>query len=249
MARPTTTSGGLALGTRTAGTPITPPLAGTIEVLCIGDSITYGYGVGASPSWRAGLKSRFTDLSLTTDFVGPISDGVSADPQHWGVPGARISDFVAGNTVSGFSCDLSTMGVTYAPDLIIVALGANDFAAGSDGLASMTSLLGILWTQRPTARVLVCKPHRWTIVAYAAKQADFLAGIDAVVAASSQGLAGLALVAQTYRLSVPLIDVSEITSELADYIHPRIPPIASFAKLVDQMWPTACNAVGLDAQW
>lgn len=249
MARPTTTSMGRPLGTRTAGTPLSTALGGTVKVLCIGDSITFGYGAGAGPSWRAGLKSRFADIGLTTDFVGPISDGVSADPQHWGVPGARIADFVAGNTVNSYSCDLSTMGATYGPHLIIVYLGANDFAASSDGLASLASLMAILWTQASSARVTVCKPHRWTTAAYSSYQATYNAGVAATVAASSHGGAGLANVAETQRVSVPLVDTNIPTGELIDYIHPRVAPSATFGKILDQMWPTICNAVGINAQW
>jgi hypothetical protein len=246
MSRPTTTSLGFALGTRAMGSPILPALSGTKKVLGLGNSVMYGYGVGAGPSFRAALKTRLADIGVVVDYVGPLSDGVSADPQHWGVPGARISDFVAGNTVGGLSCDLSTMGATYTPDVIIVELGLNDWNADSDGLTDLASLMGILWTQRPTARVAVLKCFHLNLNAKLAPWTTFMAGVDTVVAASQHGAAGRALTVDVSRVAISMINTGVRSSELFDIAHPT--PL-TFAKLVDLMWPGVCNVFGYDAQW
>lgn len=127
-----TTSRGWPLGTCPVGSKIAPPLAGTIKVMCLGDSITVGFGTAAGDSFRCLLKARAAAHGLTIDFIGDRTSGACADNQH---------NAVSGWTIEQQDADIATrFGVL--PDVIIVHLGTNNFIAGNTGLTAMGTFLG-----------------------------------------------------------------------------------------------------------
>lgn len=234
----TSTSRGWPLGTRPAGTPIGTLLTGTIKVMCLGDSITVGFGTAAGDSYRCLLAARALAYGLTLDFIGARADGVCADNQHNGV---------SGWTIAQQNADVPTrFGVL--PDVILIHLGTNNFIAGDDGLAAMATFLTTLYGLAPLARVGICVPHGSSVVAQDALARTFEAGIDATCAASSYGTDSLILTCpQAAKLSHPVNAVITAQGQLQDYVHPRDP--AGFKHLADAIWPVFLNLTGRAADW
>lgn len=234
----TATSKGRPLGTRPPGTPISTELTGTIKVMCIGDSITVGFGLIAGDSYRCLLGARAATYGLTLDFIGARTNGACSDNQHNGV---------GGWTIENQNTDVATrFGVL--PDVIIIHLGSNNFIAGNDGLTAMGTFLATLWGLSPGSRVIVCVPHGHHTTGVDAYARTFEAGIAAVCAASSYGGAGLiAVCAQAAKITHQVTAAGVAANgELVDVVHPRE---AAFAKIADAIWPVFLNATGRAADW
>ena len=233
-----TTSHGWQLGTRPPGTLIGTPLTGTIRIMCIGDSITVGFGTAGGDSFRCLLASRATAYGLTLDMIGARSDGACADNEHNGV---------SGWTIEQQNADIpAQFGVL--PHVIIIHLGTNNFIAGNDGLTAMATFLTTLYGLSPLSRVIVCVPHGSAKSAEDAFARTFEAGIAAVCAASSYGTDSLiALCTQTAKLSHPLNEGTTAQGQLQDYVHPRDPQ--GFEHVADAIWPVFLNATGRAADW
>jgi acyl-CoA thioesterase I len=86
-----------------------PFLRGTI--VCIGNSLTEGYGVGEEQAYPALLKQK-----------------LAADDHPYAVINAGIS----GETSSGTLCRIKWLLMTLKPDIVILETGANDGLRGID---------------------------------------------------------------------------------------------------------------------
>lgn len=93
-----------------------------MTILVLGDSLTAGYGLAASAAFPAQLESA---LVATGYPVRVINAGVSGDTSAGGL--ARLEWSLADN-----------------PDLVIVALGANDALRGLSPDQTRTNLAGII---------------------------------------------------------------------------------------------------------
>ena len=108
----------------------------TTKVLCIGDSITDGYGTDGS--YRKFLYHNLTDAGYSIDMVGPnwnwgdasytdeeTGETFSYDAAHCGYSGYAIKEY------SGRSGILETVQkgdylTVYSPDVVILQIGTND---------------------------------------------------------------------------------------------------------------------------
>ncbi|MGX7948609.1 arylesterase [Oleidesulfovibrio alaskensis] len=95
-------------------------------ILALGDSLTAGYGLESADSFPAVLEKRLRGAGLS---VRVINAGVSGDTSAGGL--ARL----------GWAMDAVPGG---RPDLVIVALGANDALRGLDPVMMRTNLARIL---------------------------------------------------------------------------------------------------------
>jgi acyl-CoA thioesterase-1 len=88
-----------------------PPAAGATTILCLGDSLTEGYGVDPRSAWPALLEQRLRDLGRSD--VRVVNAG--------------ISGATSASAVSRLRWQLRAR-----PDVLILALGANDGLRGLD---------------------------------------------------------------------------------------------------------------------
>ncbi len=90
----------------------------TYKIMPLGDSITKGDIGSATPGgYRDDLKNLLTDEIVSSDFVGSLSNGSFADPEHEGHDGATV-DYVDANITTWIS--------NAVPDFVLLMVGTND---------------------------------------------------------------------------------------------------------------------------
>jgi lysophospholipase L1-like esterase len=68
---------------------------GTLRVLCLGASITYGYESSDGNGFRYELRKRLVEDGLEVNMIGSLSHGTMADNQVEGWIGLRIAEVAA----------------------------------------------------------------------------------------------------------------------------------------------------------
>lgn len=126
---------------------------GSLKVMPLGDSITYGVrGVNdtGSGGYRTELWNKFGTDGLKVDFVGSVTSGPSSlgDKNHEGHPGWTMNQIA--ESVNGWLD-------TAKPNVVLLKIGTND--TRTDSLSTMTKELGALIDQitakSPNAQLLV----------------------------------------------------------------------------------------------
>jgi lysophospholipase L1-like esterase len=95
----------------------TDAAAGTITVMPLGASMTFGKGSSTGNGYREELRQHLAAAGITVDFVGSLKSGTMADPDNEGHGGWRC-DQVAANA-DGFLA-------TYKPQVVLLNCGTND---------------------------------------------------------------------------------------------------------------------------
>lgn len=117
----------------TGAQPAAKAEAGTLRVMCMGDSITDGFWL--TGGYRNTLCSMVTENGLQDriDFVGPnwgINTADGYDPNHAGFSGYSIDNIAQEQSISGGRTGLSsfaeTMLQTHPADVIFLQIGTND---------------------------------------------------------------------------------------------------------------------------
>lgn len=117
----------------TGAQPAVKAEAGTLRVMCMGDSITDGFWL--TGGYRNTLCSMVTENGLQDriDFVGPnwgINTADGYDPNHAGFSGYSIDNIAQEQSISGGRTGLSsfaeTMLQTHPADVIFLQIGTND---------------------------------------------------------------------------------------------------------------------------
>lgn len=233
MARPTTTSGGLPLGTRPAGSPILPLLSGTPKILCAGDSITIGTGSTDGSGYRITIADRLDDAGIAFEYVGP-TDSPTGYP-HYGNSGWNIAQLDAG---------IGAVIATYNPDVLILLIGRNNMDDATEATNAPTdyaALLATLYAAKPTLRIVACLITPEESATFQARTLTFRAALPAVLQASDAYGDGLLLQCDGGVWLQPLN-----RNHLGDGVHPND---TGYALLADAIWPTLQNALGRDAGW
>lgn len=244
----------LPLGTRPPGTPLGSPLAGTIRIMGLGDSITYGFGTTANTAnplndaWRRDLYNLLTDPergNLPVEFIGPQSNtsgNTSTDP-------SRLSRGVVGRSAQDHQADIATVigaGNPYRPHVIIVLLGLNDAQRPTESAAfadSLDTLVDTCAALEPTARFVVCSaPDGLGGANRTRLHAEVWPGW--VTACSTLTAAGVPFVPCDLRTL--LWGPDHILSEAPNYVHP-VP--RGYRKIADALYPAVMNACGYEARW
>lgn len=125
--------------------------ASTIDILPLGDSITYGYP--AAGGWRDPLYQELGANGISCNFVGESNANSSAflnsmgDPYHDGFPGCWIN-----NLTVPVASDLPF----YQPDDVLLQVGINDILNGrtiSDLQTDITGLVNQIFSTEPTVHL------------------------------------------------------------------------------------------------
>lgn len=111
------------------------------KILPLGDSLTVGFVDVTDPTEipedRDGYRGDLLDLILANggwiDYVGAANTGPSdmLDSDHAAVGGMSLSKMTAGNSVAG-AADISDAVDAYAPDVMLMMAGTNDFGTNPD---------------------------------------------------------------------------------------------------------------------
>lgn len=109
--------------------------AAPVRVACIGDSVTYGYGLNVEYSYPSQLAALLGDGYLVENF---------------GVNGAAAADYTA--TAAWQSCQ------TFAPDIAVILLGSNDTVLWTDEQSFVESYRRLLSQFPADTRLLLCTP-------------------------------------------------------------------------------------------
>lgn len=231
MPRPTTTSSGRPLGTRPAGNPCASVVTATI--MGVGDSWTddAGFPGALGTGVRAGLATRFADISVSATFTGPNGGNT-----HAGVGGA---------TLVTMNAAIAAWLTTYTPNLCILHGGLNDANAAASGAtisARWATLLATMYSARPAMRVVACLIPE--INGHASRQYINAANalLPATFAASSYATDNLLRVADL-RGCVPTMSALDVVDTVPH------PSRRSYARMVDALWPSVLNALGREAEW
>lgn len=250
MPAPTTTSLGLPLGTRPAGTPISPALTGTIRIYAVGDSFTQG-GSNASNgngglAWRQYVAEMLDAAGIAWTPVGNLNSLAPDWPHHRAIFGEPISDFITDFTST------PTLVSNADPDVIMICpLGYNDISAGVSGADTLTllgDLLDLLFTYTNGRGV---KPR--FVCSYLLDRNGGVAGERDRIAAFNDGLAAKIAAQQALGQSIVLTDPRTagnnpaiVYSQRADGFHPND---ALYRLIAREYFAGLCNAIGLEAQW
>ncbi len=144
--------------------------AGPLRILPLGDSITHGYGEGIATfnSYRKTLKALLAADGFDTDFVGSLSDGDFADPQHEGRDGWYADHDSSTNTLRGHVAEW--MEETQA-DIVLLHIGTNDIIDGNANADEVSLILDEILAANSNATVVLAQiinswPNRPDITVY-----------------------------------------------------------------------------------
>jgi lysophospholipase L1-like esterase len=250
MPAPTTTSLGLPLGTRPAGTPIAPVLTGTIRVYAVGDSFTQGGSDSSNGNsglaWRQYVAEMADAAGIVIEPVGNLASVAPDWPHHRAIFGEPISDFITDfNATPALISDAD-------PDVVMMCpLGYNDLAAGVTGANTLLLLEDLLeifrafTNGRGVSPRIVCSYLMQRNAGTAGEQGridDFNAGLAALVAAQ-QGLGQLIALTDPRPYGN---NPAGTPTNRADGFHPND---GLYRLIAREYFAGICNAIGINAQW
>ena len=123
-----------------------------IEIMPLGDSITYGVGSSTGGGYRLQLWDDLRVRGFPVDFVGSVKTGpASFDRENEGHPGWKINQIAA---------KVVTWLMIYRPNIILLHIGTNDFFKNDDPAqapARLSHLLNLITTTLPGVTVLVAQ--------------------------------------------------------------------------------------------
>jgi lysophospholipase L1-like esterase len=136
--------------------PVQSVIASTLNILCIGDSITQG-GRGGRPeyTYRLPLQKMLIATGRNVDFIGTQKKGLdgspwpaSFDPDHEGYYGqttAQVMQHLADH-----------LPQLEAPDIALIHLGTND--GWNETTKSMREIVRLLRVKNPRIEILIAEP-------------------------------------------------------------------------------------------
>ncbi|MFI7135382.1 FG-GAP-like repeat-containing protein [Nonomuraea sp. NPDC050153] len=199
------------------------PIASSLRVMPLGDSITYGVESSDGNGYRDELYAYLKGSWSSVDFVGSVRAGSMSDRDNQGHPGKRIGQIAA------FAyCSVPR----YQPNVITLHAGTNDMNQNYNLPAAPTRLKKLInqaLTHSPRATVLVAK------LIPTAK-----AGLQPRIDAFNAALPGMVEDLQNEGKHVLLVDMKRVlvSDGLENDAHPTD---AGYAKMADA-WYAAISA-------
>jgi hypothetical protein len=135
----------------------TPAQAAVLNIMPLGDSITFGQGSSTGNGYRGPLQALLNGTNTAYDIVGTLQNGTpDIDPDHYGIPGIKAHDFGDPNKSLRDQLDINNVFPTLttagqAPDRVLLHIGTNSFNGGGSGAAGveLDRLLRALTTTDP----------------------------------------------------------------------------------------------------
>ncbi len=121
------------------GLTVTGSTEAALNILPMGDSITYGLQSTDGSGYRGPLQALLNGTDTQYDIVGTLQDGpVNIDQDHFGISGIKAHDF--GNVNKSLLRQLQIQNVfptlsgsSDYPDVILLHIGSNSFNGGGGG--------------------------------------------------------------------------------------------------------------------
>lgn len=201
--------------------------SGTVKILPLGDSITWGYQEQTSiGGYRGPLYSLLTNKGWTVDFMGPGSAGPATlpDKDHAGYDGAKIF---------GIDSNIDPLIESYSPNLVLLMAGMNDVLQADD-MANAPTRLQTLWNkfiaQVPGVRIFVGSVTPVDGVNH---------GLTPTIVTFNNAVSNLVLSLGSAQVTFIDIHSSITTNDISDDIH----PVASAYTNIANKWAaTITNA-------
>lgn len=176
-----------------------------LEVMTLGDSITFGFRSSTGNGFRSKLHSLLDATGAPVDFVGRNHAGSMSDNDNEGYSGYTIDQ------INGLAAGELR---TFKPNVVTLHVGTNDLDKNIDvtrAPARLTSLLNTIYTTEPDVAVvlstLVPSTNRLTESNIEAYNASLPAVINGQRAQGRK---------------IELVDMSAVTTaDLSDYLHPN----------------------------
>ncbi|RPH38935.1 MAG: hypothetical protein EHM87_24905, partial [Burkholderiales bacterium] len=130
-------AGGTTTGIVWSFTPI-------VKIMPLGDSITEGAGSAYAWGYREPLYNSLINSDCRFDFVGSLSDGNFADPNHDGHYGWRADEILNGRTSEPNAGKLTDWLPVSQPDVILLHIGTNDITQGNQDANEVNSILNVI---------------------------------------------------------------------------------------------------------
>ena len=186
-----------------SASPATPSGGDAKTVLVMGDSLSAGYGMSAGEGWVSLLQQR-----------------LQRDAPGWRVVNASIS----GETSAGGASRIAETVVREQPDIVIIALGANDGLRGlplADARRNLARMIGA--SQHVGAKVLLVGMRMPPNLG-----ADYTRGFEA----------NYRLLAKTFDTALLPFLLEPIASDRANFQDDNLHPTAAVqGQLLDHVWP------------
>nr|WP_201295553.1 arylesterase [Luteimonas sp. 9C] len=186
-----------------SASPAPAPGGDAKTVLVMGDSLSAGYGMSASEGWVSLLQQR-----------------LQRDAPGWRVVNASIS----GETSAGGASRIAKAVVREQPDIVIIALGANDGLRGlplADARRNLARMIGA--SQHVGARVLLVGMRMPPNLG-----ADYTRGFED----------NYRLLAKTFETALLPFLLEPIASDRANFQDDNLHPTAAVQpQLLDHVWP------------
>ncbi|MFL6585354.1 MAG: arylesterase [Luteimonas sp.] len=186
-----------------SASPAAQPGSAAKTILVMGDSLSAGYGMSAGEGWVSLLQQR-----------------LQRDAPGWRVVNASIS----GETSAGGASRISETVVREQPDIVIIALGANDGLRGlplADARRNLARMIGA--SQHVGAKVLLVGMRMPPNLG-----ADYTRGFED----------NFRLLAKTFDTALLPFLLEPIASDRANFQDDNLHPTAAVqGQLLDHVWP------------
>lgn len=186
-----------------SASPATAPAGEARTILVMGDSLSAGYGMSAGEGWVSLLQQR-----------------LQRDAPGWRVVNASIS----GETSAGGASRIVQAVVREQPDIVIIALGANDGLRGlplADARRNLARMIGA--SQHVGARVLLVGMRMPPNLG-----ADYTRGFED----------NYRLLAKTFDTALLPFLLEPIATDRANFQDDNLHPTAAVqVQLLDHVWP------------
>jgi lysophospholipase L1-like esterase len=118
--------------------------ANAVKIMPLGDSITKGTGSAYNWGYREPLYVSLINGDYSFDFVGGLTDGSFAEPNHEGHYGWRADEILNGRISEPAAGKLASWLPVSQPDVILLHIGTNDITQGNQDANEVNSILNVI---------------------------------------------------------------------------------------------------------
>jgi lysophospholipase L1-like esterase len=118
--------------------------ANAVKIMPLGDSITRGTGFAYIWGYREPLYVNLINGGYSFDFVGSLTNGSFADPNHEGHAGWRADEILDGRISDPCAGKLEYWLPASQPKVILLHIGTNDITQGNQDANKVNSILNVI---------------------------------------------------------------------------------------------------------
>jgi lysophospholipase L1-like esterase len=211
--------------------PIT--VADVVKIMPLGDSITKGTGSAYSWGYREPLYVNLINGRYNFDFVGSLTDGSFADPNHEGHSGWRADEILNGRPSDPNAGKLEYWLSAHQPDIILLHIGTNDITQGNQDANEISAVLDVIDAYEVSSNKQVTVILALIINRYPYSPVTTQYNNDVNNMAMNRIASGDSIVIVNMEVAL------EYPADLADFVHPND---TGYAKMAD-VWYVALTGI------